>query len=134
MNWSPTQAGGRAFAHDFVEHSAKLLILQQQLDDCHWIFAAGFNRRSARLLDYSDQAWLMFSKYLLVPGSRPQATEAVGAARLITSEHYQAATMKLQRAVHSAQRPSDAEGNQSARVRLGPVRHPSLLPAYENCT
>jgi hypothetical protein len=74
-----------------------------------------------------------FSKYLLVLSTRPQATEAVGAARLIANEHYQPATMNLQRAVHSAQRPSDAEDNQSARVRLGRVRHPRPLPAYEKC-
>jgi hypothetical protein len=33
VSWSPTEASKRALAHDFIEHSAKLLILQQQLDD-----------------------------------------------------------------------------------------------------
>jgi hypothetical protein len=43
----------------------------------------------------------------------------LSALRALAANIYQPTTMNLQRAVHSAEQPSDAEGNQSARVRLG---------------
>jgi hypothetical protein len=79
VGWSPTEAGKHAFANDLIEHSSNLCIFQHQPECVRWIFVAGFDCRSPRLFDRSDQVRLMFDEYLFVRRGKTQATQVVGA-------------------------------------------------------